>query len=139
MKESLYNRAIVVEALPLSTIDDNATTAGTVIDLNLFNNKFRDSVLFQIITGVVTDGTYVVGVEESENGTDYVAVPADRIQGSKPTLVAASDASVFQFGVAPGKGRWLRLSVESSGTTTGAVLAATAVLYGASKLPVKRS
>lgn len=135
----MFTKSLVQKALatPVATIATNTTTAGAAIDLQKFNNRFN-TVLFALSTGTVTDGAYDVGLEESVDGISYAEVPDERVQGTPPSIVAADDNALFQFGYIPGTARYVRLTIVSTTVTTGAVLTAVAVLSGGST-PVARS
>jgi hypothetical protein len=138
MVRTVYNDTLARLALTPASRTANATVNGLAIDLGLFNNDFR-TAQFIIASGTVTDGSHVVTIEESADGsTGWTAVPASRIQGSLPTIVAADDDKVFQVGAIPDK-QWLRVVVTTTGSTAGGILGAVAVLGAPSQLPPYRS
>jgi len=95
----------------------------TAVDLAGF-----DGAMIQVITGVITDGTHTIGLEESADNSAWTAVAAADIVGSKPVLdtTAAHDNAVFEFGYIGSK-RYIRVPVVVAGTTTGGVYGATVV------------
>lgn len=131
---NLYTHTLAVTALASATLEDGANSGATV-NLGVNGNDFRD-VLFVISTGAVTDGSHAVSVQESANGTDWVAAPARRVLGSAPTIVAADDNKVFQVGYRAGTAQYVRILVTTTGATTGAVVSAVAVLAAGSNNPV---
>jgi|SRR6267142_863177 len=134
---TVYNNTLAQKALASGTVQTGATN-GLAIDTGIFGNNFRD-VLFVIHSGTLTDGSYVVTVEESDvSGSGFAAVGADRLLGSLPTFALTDDNVWNSFGVRPTK-RYVRIVVTASGATTGGVLAATAVLGNSSDGPVARS
>ncbi|MEC4836875.1 hypothetical protein [Mycobacteroides chelonae] len=116
----------------------NGAANGVAIDVNQFNNNFRD-IAFVITTGTITDGSVAVTVEESDqSGSGFAAVDSSRVLGTLPTIAAADDDTVLSFGVRPTK-RYVRLVATTSGATTGGVFSAVAVLGNGGKSPVARS
>lgn len=116
----------------------NGAANGTTVDLAVYGNNFR-SAMFIITTATITDGTHAITMEHSDNGSTWTAVPADRRQGSLPSILAADDDSVFQVGYIVGTQRYVRIVATTSAATTGGVFSAVAVLSGASVSPVARS
>lgn len=140
MRRTLYNETgDPVIALTYEAIDADATTPGEAIDLTAGLNNYRDSVLFIIHTGAVTDGTFVFSLEESDTvDDDYVAVPAARVQGAV-SLGSGDDVVVKSLGYIPGGYRYVRLSVDSADTDSGGIMGAFAVASGAAVTPVPRA
>lgn len=140
MRRTLYNETgDPVIALTYEAIDSDATTPGEAIDLTAGKNNFRDSVLFIIHTGAVSDGTFVFSLEESDTVDDnYVAVPAARVQGAV-SFDSDSDTVVKTLGYIPGGYRYVRLSVESADTDSGGIMGAFAIASGAAVTPVPRA
>lgn len=140
MRTSLYSQTLLVEALPYDEIDSDTTTAGTAVDLGIYKNNFRDSVLFIARTGAVADGNFVFSLEESDTaGSGYTAVPAARIEGTAPVFTSASDSVTKAFGYIPAGFRYVRLSIVSTATTDGGWFGADALLSGAAVTPVARA
>lgn len=134
---TLYNNVLVREAL-LQAARTNGAANGVAVDTAIFNNMFR-GVTFVISTATMTDGTVAVTVEESDSsGSGYAAVDSGRVIGSLPSLLATDDDTVFSFGVRPGK-RYVRLVATTSGSTTGGIFSAKAVLGNGNVNPVARS
>lgn len=136
MRRTLYTHCLTRAALPYAA--HTASANGTTVDLGVFGNDFR-TVLFLISTGAVTDGTYAFTVEDSDNGSDWVAVDSTRVQGSLPTVDDADDNAVFEVGYIVGNQRYVRLVMTEADATTGALLGAVAVLGSASSSPVARA
>ena len=138
--KTLYSGTLTQRALPITSIGINGNRYGAVIDTGMLGNDFRE-VLFVFNTGAITDGTHAVTVEESDDGsTGWADVPAYRVQGSLPSIVAADDFRVegLDFGVRPTK-QFLRLKVASSGVTSGGTIGAVAVLSSGSTAPPLRT
>lgn len=134
---NLHTQTLAVSALASAALVNGANN-GVTVDLGAFGNDFRD-VLFVVQSGTVTDGSHAVTVQESANGTDWTSVPAPRILGTLPTIVAADDNKLYQLGARAGTARYVRLLVTTSGATTGGVISAIAVLGAGSNNPVARS
>jgi len=134
---TLYSQSLVVKAIQSQTIQ-TGTTDGTVLDLALYGNNFRD-VVFAIHSATLTDGSYAVTVEESDaSGSGFAAVDSWRVLGSLPTFAASDDNTWKSFGVRPTK-RYVKLVVTATGATSGGVMSATAVLGSGGNNPVARS
>lgn len=134
---TVQNNTLAVLALQ-SAARANGAAQGVAVDTNVFANAFRD-VSFVLTAAVVTDGSHVVTLEESDqSGAGFAAVPADRVVGALPTLAAANSNSVLQFGARPTK-RYVRVVVTTSGATTGGIFSAAAVLGNGARGPVARS
>jgi hypothetical protein len=137
VRDSLYNQSLARVALP-SAARTNAVVNGTTVDTGIFGNDFR-TVLFVIQTGVITDGSHAVTLQDSADGsTGWTAVDSGTIQGALPTIVATDDDTVLQFGHSVVR-QYLRLVVTTTGATTGGIFAAVAVMSDASSDPVARS
>lgn len=125
MEMDLHHQVKAAVALDSQTISTDTTTNGNVIDTLDF-----ESLEFLVLSGAITDGTYTLLLEESDEvtfGGEETAVPADQILGDTVDFVAADDDAVRRIG-SIGKKRFQRLSIVSTGTTSGGVFAALAVL-----------
>lgn len=138
MRATLYPKTLALAALPSAALAADEAVNGTTIDLGVYGNDFR-TVMFVVQTATVTDGTHAFTLEESVNGTDWTAVPASRVQGSLPTVVAANDDVVFSFGYVPSTQQYVRCVVTSADTTTGGVIGAVALCSEGSTSPVARA
>lgn len=137
MRDTLYTQALAREALPSAGARTNGTVNGTSVDTGVFGNDFR-SVLLVVQTGTITDGSHAITVQDSADGSSWATADSALIQGSLPTIVAADDGAVFQFGYLANR-QYVRLVATTSGATTGGVFSAVAVLYDASSTPVARA
>jgi hypothetical protein len=133
---SIYSGTLTRRALT-SVARTNGTANGDTVDTAVFGNNFR-TVMFAILTATITDGSHVVSLEDSDNGSAWSAVPADRIQGSLPTIVAANDDTIFEVGCVVTR-RYVRVVVTTSTATTGGVFGAVALLGAPSVSPPARS
>lgn len=137
MRNTLYNHTLVVAALP-SAIRTNGTENGTTVDLGVYGNDFR-SVMFVVSTGTVTDGTHAITMQDSPDGTNWTAVAAGKRQGSLPSILAANDDTLYQFGYIVDANQYVRLVATTSGATSGGAFSAVAILSEASTAPVAKS
>lgn len=111
-------------ALNTQAITSDTTTVGVIIDM-----KGKLAVDFAILAGTMTDGTYTAKLEEGDaaNLSDAADVPAARLLGSLPVILAAEDNTVQRVGFFKLK-RFVRLSLVSTGTTSGGTLGAIVVV-----------
>ena len=114
-------------ALDNQDIASDTTTPGAIIDTSGF-----ESIEFIIQSGTITDGSYAILLEESDNasmpvGVETTVVSADQTLGALTGFVAANDDETIRVG-SIGKDRYQRLSLVSTGTTTGGEFSAIAVL-----------
>ncbi len=115
----------------------NGTINGAAVDRAATGGSDGSLVLVQ--TGTITDGSHAVAVEDSDDGsTGWAAVPAGQLQGSAPTVVAADDDKLYEIGVLSSR-RYLRVSVTTSGATTGGIVGAVIVLGESRNVPVSHS
>lgn len=138
MRSTLYSQVHVVPALAQASRTANATVNGTTVDTGLFGNDFK-VVLFAIQAGAITDGSHAFAVQDSADGSSWAAADSVLVQGSAPTLVAASDDAVHYLGYIVANRQYVRLTVTTSGSTSGGVFGAVAVLGQPSSTPVIRS
>lgn len=137
MRSTLYNRCLTQKALA-SAERVNGTANGIAVDLSVYGNDFR-TVLFIVSAATITDGSHAITMQESVDGTNWTTVPASRRQGSLPTIVAANDDAVFEFGYIVGTQQYVRLVATTTGATTGGIYSAVAVCSEASTTPVARA
>lgn len=124
MQKDLHNNIDDRVALNIQAISTDTTTNGVIIDTAGY-----ESIEFVIQTGTVTDGTYTPLLQEDTAvgfGTATTVATADTL-GSLTALTAADDNVTLRIGCVPKK-RYVRLSIVSASTTTGATLGAVAIL-----------
>lgn len=141
MRWTVYNNVKAVPSLNVQAIASSTTTNGTAVDLDQTGQDFRVATLV-VVSGTLTDGTYAFKVQESANGTSgWTDVPAERLQGSNPSLAATDDNEVHEVGVIPdpGNARFLRAVCTSASVTTGGTVGAFFLLAGGNSTPVVRS
>jgi len=120
-------------ALAPVSIATDTTTAGLIIDTLGY-----ESIMFAMITGVLTDGDYLAVLHDGDtsNLADAAVVSGDDLLGTLPNFDAdTDDATVGRFGYR-GKKRYVRVSVTSSSTSTGALVAVLATLGHPKTVPV---
>ncbi len=102
-------------ALDVQDITTNTTTVGNVIDTLGF-----ESLEYMIQSGTITDGAYAFLLEEADvvGFTGSSVVPADETLGVLTGFVAADDDTPLRVG-SIGKKRFQRLSIVSTGTSSG--------------------
>lgn len=132
MEHELYHRVLQKAALNLQAITTNTTTVGAIIDTAGF-----ESMTYIIQAKTITDGVYDIKLEEGDDSglSDVAVVPTDQVLDALPQFVAADDNAVKRVGVI-GKKRYQRLSVVSTGVTTGVdSIGAVAVMGHAKVMP----
>jgi hypothetical protein len=118
----------VIKALEPQAISSDTTTTGAIID----TADFDGGVYFAVDVYAYTDGTYVLKIEDGDDSglSDAADVAtAQLVYGSLPSLTAA----IAEGGVLAKEGvhstkRYLRASIVSTSTATGASLQVIAVL-----------
>lgn len=117
----IHNSISVQQAMASNTIATDTTTGGLTIDV-----QGGIGVEFVISTSGYVDGTFVMVLEsgDASDMSDAAVVPNDDILG---TLTAVGADGVASYGVKKIGKRYLRLSVASTGTTSGATLSAVAL------------
>lgn len=115
MERDLHNNVSGAIALAVQNITTNTTTAGAIIDSLGF-----ESLEFFITSGTITDGAYALLLQESDDSgmAGATTVSAENTLGSVTGFVAADDNVVKRVGYI-GKKRYVRLSIVSTGVTTG--------------------
>jgi hypothetical protein len=118
----LYHDCQVTSAFNSATIGSDTTTNGVIVDTAGF-----EALTFSVQSGAITDGAYTVTMAHSDasdlSGSE--AVPADEVLGSI-AFALAEDNVAKRIGYI-GKKRYVRISIVSTGTTSGGVFSATAI------------
>lgn len=133
MEYDLHSNVDDRTALNASAITTNTTTVGNIIDTLGFQ-----SLEFIAQSGAITDGAYALVLEEgdADDLSDAAVVPSDNVLGALNGFVAADDNATKRVG-SIGKKRYQRLSIVSTGTSTGAAfMSAIAVLGNPNSAPV---
>jgi hypothetical protein len=114
----MHNNTVVEVALNYGAIASDTTTVGTSIDV-------RDAlaVEFTVQSGTVTDGTFDVLIEDSPDNSVWTAVADKNLLGTEAAaqFLAANDDEVKKIGYKfnAGNKRYVRLSLVSTGTSSG--------------------
>jgi hypothetical protein len=116
------------------TVAPVVRTDGTVTGAGVDLLGFAGACLV-VSTGVVTDGTHTVEVQDSADNSTFVAVADAYLTGAEPAIVAADDATVYEIGY-QGTKRYLRAVIVTTGATTGAVVSAVVIRTGGRKQPI---
>lgn len=128
----LKNNVSVANALNIQAISSNTSVAGVSIDTKGF-----ESATFAIQSGTLTDGTYTPEVSESDDNSTFTAVADDFLIGTEANavLVATDDNKVKTIGYV-GKKRYVKLTITSTGVTSGGTLGASVILGHPKSAPV---
>lgn len=122
----------VIQAFDSAAISTDTTTVGLDIDMNDGTNDF-EALEIILNCSAFTDGSYTIDLKESDDDSTYTAVAAADILGTNTAIVAINTPSHIGY---VGKKRYVRVSVVSTGTTTGATLAAVAIQGEARQTPL---
>jgi hypothetical protein len=119
----LHNDVLGAVALNTAAITSSTTTAGNIIDMSGF-----EGLEFFIQSGARTDGTYTPLIEEGDEDDlgDAAAVADENLLGTEAAAAVAAANTVKRIGYR-GHKRYVRLSIVSTGVTSGATVGATAV------------
>jgi len=127
----LKNNISVKNALNITSISTNTTTAGVEIDTQGY-----ESATFEIITGARTDGTVTPLIQETDVSGSYSGSVNDNdLIGTEAlaTLSVAQSRSIIGY---VGKKRYVKLSLVSTSVTTGLTAGASVILGNPKHLPV---
>lgn len=114
----LYSNILVQQAIAPAV--QAAAINGETIDL-----QGATKGAFVVNTGAIAgSGDFGIAVQESDNGTDWIAAPAAHVQSDAPATLAA--ASAYRVGYVGWK-RFIRLNLTKAGGTSIA-LGATAII-----------
>ncbi|MYS47539.1 hypothetical protein GTY23_41495 [Streptomyces sp. SID5998] len=127
-----YSNITVRETLGIAT--RTASTNGTGVDRAAGGCDFQDAMVV-VHTGVITDGTHAIDVQESDDNTTFTSVAASELQGTEPSIGSADDNKMYVVGY-KGTKRYLRVAVTASGTTSGGTYGASVILANPRTAPV---
>lgn len=135
--KDLHNNVQLHVALKIQEITTDTTTVGEEIDTQGF-----ESAEFAFQTGTVTDGDYLPLLEEADDdgagSPDTFSAVADvDLLGTEAGAGFTADTDDDKIGKLGYRGnkQWLRLSIVSTNTTSGAFAGAQAILSNARDLP----
>lgn len=117
----LHNTISAAVAKAPAAIASNTTTNGSTVDLQGY-----ESCEFVIVSGTLTDGSYAINVQESDDNATWSDAPASAILGAEPTFAATDDNTVKSVGYVGSK-RYTRIQIVSTGVTTGGTIGASAI------------
>lgn len=120
----LHNNIFGVNAL-----DSGAVTTG-VTNGNIIDTAAYEALEFVVQSGVITDGSFVLSLEDGEDSglSDAAAVDAELTLGSvEATFADTDDQAVKRLGYI-GKKRYVRLVVTATAATTGGIFSSAALL-----------
>lgn len=125
----------MIVALNGAVIASSTTTDGATIDLNA---QGAESVTFHLRVSAYTDGTYTPLIEESTTGAfigEEVAVDDKFLTRTEASRALTAANTVSQIGYIGAK-RYVRLTVVSTGVTSGAHVSANAELRHLRTVPI---
>jgi len=124
MEKDLHSNIEDRVALATVLIGANTTTNGVTID-----TRGYEALEFVLKSGSLTDGTFTTLLEESDNAnfSNSVVLPDSDRLGVLPVFSSSEPATAKRVG-SIGKKRYQRLSVVTTGVTTGGTFTALAVL-----------
>lgn len=133
MRTGLYHTTKHVLGMASASISSNTTThAGASVDKQQTTGGDWRSVLFLVTAGTITDGTYTLKVMDSPDNSTFTDVTAtDMVLGPSSTITATGGTAEIEY---VGNQRYVRLSIVSTGVTTGGAISARAVLGGTAAL-----
>jgi hypothetical protein len=117
-----------------------ATTNGAAVDLSSVNNG-ANGLMFEVVAGTITDGTYVFSLQDSPDNINWTNVNAPYVQTGPNgnTFTSATSAGTCTklgyLGNPGGASRYVRLVTTVTSATQGAYLSAIALLGLNSNLP----
>ncbi|MGH3679093.1 MAG: hypothetical protein ACRDT2_02020 [Natronosporangium sp.] len=136
MAERVYDDVVTRRTIS-PAVRANGTVNGVAVDRAA--NGGAEEAIVVVTTGTITDGSHAVAVEDSDDGsTGWVAVPAGQLTGTPPTIADVNDDAIYEIGVA-GSRRYLRVSVVTTGATSGGAFSAVIVLGGSRFSPASHS
>jgi hypothetical protein len=127
----LKNNIKIVNGLNIQSITTNTTTAGVEVDTQGY-----ESVTFEVMTGARTDGTVTPLLQESDVSGSYSGSVADEdLVGLEADAALSTANSRARFGYI-GTKRYVKLSLVSTGVTTGLTAGASVILGNPKTAPV---
>lgn len=136
MRRSVYNSTTT--AVSLLPVARTATANGTAVDRRGSNLENYRSAMLVVLSGLVTDGTHAIKLQESADNSSWSDVAAADLQGSAISLTTSTDDQRHELGYT-GSARYLRAVTTVSGSpVTGGIYGAVLVLSGARRTPLTR-
>lgn len=106
---------------PFNTVPPQAVTDGTINGASV-DRKFNESAIFLLHIGTWTDGDHTFTLEESDDDSNWSTISSDDLIGTSFALLedGTRDDTVEHVGY-KGFARYIRASVTTANSTTGAV------------------
>lgn len=116
IRKDLHHNLSVVQAFNSATVSSSTTTAGTIIDTRGYG-----SIEFVLSLGTRADGTFTPLIEESSDPamSGANAVLDQDLFGTEAGAALTASNGVARVGMWVGNKRYVRLSVVSSGVSSG--------------------
>lgn len=129
MRTSLYHKSKHVIGMAATSITTNTTTPASSADVDLAQSSGSDwrSCLYLVTGGTITDGTYTLSINDSDDDITYAAAAADAVSGPSSTITATGGTAEIEY---VGNKRYCRLVITSTSVTSGGSISARALLYG---------
>lgn len=130
MRRSLYPSGKALKALSVTAIAADGATNGDTVDryqVGGGRGSFHGGVLFVALAGTVTDGTYTLSVQDSENGSAWADASDYDVQGGPAVLSASNTVAELGYN---GTKRYCRLVVTAADVTEGGTVGAVAYIDG---------
>lgn len=110
--------------LNFGSIATNTTTVGNIIHSAGFG-----SLVFSLVTGTVSDGDYTLVIEHGDDPalSDATIVASTVLIGGLPSFTADTDDNLSTDVGYVGKKPYIRPSIVSTNTTSGAVIGVVAI------------
>ena len=113
MNFDLYSNIDIAQSL--SPAARTTSVNGTGIDLQGYQ-----AAVFELSTGVITDGTHTLDLQESDDNSAFTSIAASDLLGTESTIALTDDNVIKRCGYI-GTKRYIRVAMTLSGTTTGGV------------------
>ena len=127
----LKNGIKIVNGLNIAAITTNTTTLGVEVDTQGY-----ESVTIEVMLGARTDGTVTPLLQETDVAGSYSGSVADEdLVGLEADAALSTLHTRSRFGYV-GKKRYVRLSLVSTGVTTGLTAGASVILGSPRSAPV---
>lgn len=117
----IKSNLVPLEAIAPGAIATDTTTVGLVID-----TADHDGGSMFSFVGDVTDGTYTPLIQMADDAgfsVNVAAVPDENLIGTEAAAALSTALEISSLGVVNQSGRYLRLSIVSASTSTGAEIA----------------
>ena len=121
--KDLHSNVDAEFAFTPQAISTDTTTAGEIIDMQAYG-----AIEFLLFSGTLTDGTYTPKLEVGDDSglSDAEEVDTANLMGTiaDATFAASDDDAIKMIGIKHGNKRYCRISIVSTGTSTGGTMSA---------------